>query len=126
MFLQDTWKLTRNMTVNYGLRWEAQHFPDPVIPPSQTAYGPNLSDPKFPSTGLLPNQNEMFQPRLGFAWDIKGNGKSAIAAGTFFNTAIRVAAPPGPTYALIISVRLSVLTLFHRLGDDDIPSNTNF
>src|SRR5712692_5271588 len=80
LFAQDTWKVTRNLTVNYGLRWEAQHFPDPVIPPSQTAYGVNLSDPKFPSTGKLPNQNKMFQPRIGFAWDIKGNGKSALRA----------------------------------------------
>jgi len=139
LFLQDTWKLTRNMTVNYGLRWEAQHFPDPVIPPSQTAYGPNLSDPKFPSTGLLPNQNKMFQPRLGFAWDIKGNGKSALraswgifnarqnmltqvgaittngvqqqtlAAGTFFNTANPNAAPPGPTYAPPFTVPVTPL-----------------
>ena len=80
VFLQDTWKVTRNLTLNYGLRWEAQHFPDPVIPPSKTAYGRNLSDPKFPSTGFLPNQNKMFQPRIGFAWDIKGNGKSALRA----------------------------------------------
>jgi len=138
-FLQDSWKVTRNFTLNYGLRWEAQHFPDPVIPPSQTAYGQNLSDPAFPSTGKLPNQNKMFQPRIGFAWDIRGNGKSAlraswgifnarqnmltqvgaittngvqqqtIAAGTFFNTANPFAAPPGPTYAPPFTVPVAPL-----------------
>ncbi len=80
IFIQDTWKVTRNFTVNYGLRWEAQHFPDPVIPPSSTAYGNDLTNPAFPSDGRIHNQNKMFQPRIGFAWDIRGNGKSALRA----------------------------------------------
>src|SRR6266566_4861729 len=80
LFAQDTWKVTRNLTLNYGLRWEAQHFPSMTISPSQAAYGQNLSDPRFPSTGRIPNQNKMFQPRIGLAWDIRGNGKSALRA----------------------------------------------
>ena len=78
LFVQDQWQALPNLTINYGLRWEAQIFPNPTIAPSNTAYGVNLSDPRFPSTGFLPNQKKMFQPRLGFAWDILNNKKSVL------------------------------------------------
>ncbi|MGI8733763.1 MAG: TonB-dependent receptor [Pyrinomonadaceae bacterium] len=78
LFAQDKWQIRPNFTLNYGLRWEAQIFPDPVVPPSQTAYGIFLNDPRFPSDGTLHNQTKQFQPRVGFAWDIAGKGKSVL------------------------------------------------
>ncbi len=80
LFAQDKWQIRPNFTLNYGLRWEAQIFPDVVTPPSQTAYGVFLSNPLFPSDGTLHNQKKEFQPRVGFAWDIRNNQKSVLRA----------------------------------------------
>jgi len=78
LFVQDKWQLRPNFTLNLGLRWEAQIFPEPVVAPSATAYGHFLSDPRFPSDGTLHSPKKEFQPRVGFAWDIGGKGKSVL------------------------------------------------
>jgi hypothetical protein len=80
LFVQDRWQIRPNFTLNYGLRWEAQIFPSPVVPPAETAYGLFLNDPRFPSDGTLPSAKKMFQPRFGFAWDITSKGKSVLRA----------------------------------------------
>jgi hypothetical protein len=79
LFAQDKWQVTRRITLNYGLRWDAQMMPD-TIDPKTTAYGQFLSDPRFPSDGTIPSQKKEFQPRLGLAWDIQGDGKSVFRA----------------------------------------------
>src|SRR5437868_7512273 len=86
LFAQDKWQVRSNFTLNYGLRWEAQIFPKPVIQPSQTAYASLLANPNFPSDGTLHSPKKEFQPRLGFAWDISKRGKSVLRAsyGIFY------------------------------------------
>lgn len=79
LFVQDQWQPSSRLTVNYGLRWDAQLFPE-TIDPRTTAYGPYLNDPKFPSDGTLPDQWTMIQPRFGMAWDASGDGKSVVRA----------------------------------------------
>jgi hypothetical protein len=80
LFIQDKWQILSNFTLTYGLRWEAQLFPDPTVDPQDTAYGKFLGDPRFPSDGTLPDQKKMFQPRVGFAWDLLKNSKSVLRA----------------------------------------------
>jgi hypothetical protein len=94
VFIQDNWKASPNLTVNYGLRWEGQKEPDPITPPSQVFFGPfigkTVTNPQgtfvFPSDGTIPSDMKMFQPRLGIAWDVKGDGKDVVraAAGLYY------------------------------------------
>jgi len=78
LFAQDKWQILPNLSLSYGLRWEAQIFPNVNTPPSQTAYGIFLSNPAFPSDGTLHSQKKEFQPRVGFAWDVLNNHKSLL------------------------------------------------
>jgi hypothetical protein len=80
MFVQDKWQARSNLTLSYGLRWEAQIFPDVIINPTRTAYASLLSNPNFPSDGFLHSPKKEFQPRVGFAWDLSKKGKSVLRA----------------------------------------------
>ncbi len=80
LFAQDKWQIRPNLTLNYGLRWEAQIFPKDITPPAQTAFGVFLHDPLFPSDGTLHSQKKEFQPRIGLAWDVLNNQKSVLRA----------------------------------------------
>ncbi len=79
LFAQDQWQPVNGLTINYGLRWDAQLMPE-TIDPRSTAYGAFLSDPAFPSDGTIPDQWAMVQPRAGVAWDIMRTGKYVVRA----------------------------------------------
>jgi TonB-dependent Receptor Plug Domain len=81
IFIQDKWQVRPNLTVSYGLRWDAQIEPDPITPPSSVFFAPFIGKPGFPSTGLIPSSKKQFQPRLGIVWSPGKNGKTLIRLG---------------------------------------------
>ena len=84
-FIQDKWQPGHGVTLDYGLRWDAQLMPK-TVDPKTTAYARFLTDPRFPSDGTIPDQWKEFQPRAGFAWDVNQNGKSVVrgSAGLYY------------------------------------------
>src|SRR5256886_6480164 len=99
VYLQDTWKPSAKLTLNYGLRWEAQIEPDPITPPSQVYFAPWIDSTvtntrgrfTFPSDGTIPSDKKMWQPRLGIAWDPNADGRQVLR----FNAGIYYARIPG-------------------------------
>jgi hypothetical protein len=81
LFVQDKWQIRPNLTLSYGLRWDAQVEPDPLTPPGQAFFAPFIGKPGFPSNGKIPSSMKQFQPRLGMVWDPGKKGKTIIRLG---------------------------------------------
>jgi outer membrane receptor protein involved in Fe transport len=98
-YAQDNYKVTSNLTLNVGLRYElpapsteANNEVNLFVPGAQSKVIPNApagllypGDPGVPA-GLIPTQKTAFAPRVGLAWDPLGTGKTVISAayGIFY------------------------------------------
>jgi hypothetical protein len=83
LFWQDSWRAKHNLTVNYGVRYDVE-FPPQFTPPQ------GLALPAYQLLGLqkgIKTDKNNFQPRLGIAWDPKGDGKTVVRAsfGMFYD-----------------------------------------
>ncbi|HXM60292.1 MAG TPA: TonB-dependent receptor [Terriglobales bacterium] len=98
-YAQDNYRVTSNLTLNLGLRYELP-FPatenknrmNLFVPGAQSQVIPTApqgllypGDPGVPA-GLIPAQKTAFAPRVGFAWDARGDAKTVISAayGIFY------------------------------------------
>lgn len=84
VYVQDSWKPRSNLTIDYGLRWEALDNPSVRTPPSQVFFAPFIGQTRngqeFPSDGEIPDDYDMWQPRLGISWVPDEAGKSVVRA----------------------------------------------
>jgi len=69
-FVQDDWRVNSRLTLNLGLRYEYQRNPEAVN------VNPNLIQ-----THNIVNDKNNFGPRVGFAFDATGDGKTSIRGG---------------------------------------------
>jgi hypothetical protein len=99
LYAQDSWKATPRLTVNYGVRWEdfapwannvgnMQEFSASAYAAQQhTAQFTNLpagmlltGDPGVPKNSVN-SKFAQFMPRVGFAYDVFGDGKTVVRGG---------------------------------------------
>ncbi len=125
VFLQDSWKPNPRWTFNYGLRWEAQIQADPITPPSQVFYGPFIGQTRtvggvtsvFPSDGTIPSDKAMWQPRFGFTYDTRGDGRRVLRG----NVGVYYARIPGLNLASSRSTNGSIGMSYSNFSVPVVP-----
>ena len=76
-FFQDSWRMNRHLTVNYGVRYDVEI--SPLFAPA-TAVNAAAEQALGVGEGIPRDYNNV-GPRIGLAWDPAGNGKTVIRAG---------------------------------------------
>jgi hypothetical protein len=138
LFAEDTWKARRNLTLTLGFRWDDEGNPysrSPTTVFGNFYLGPGQSFNEQVANGfakathnaLNHSLNNLLSPRIGFAWDVTGNGDTVLRGGWgLYNNWLTQAnvqeefrgSPPGP---IMPGFPGSVASQFFTLGTSNKP-----
>ncbi len=76
LYAGDQWTVRPNLTLTYGLRIDMPYLPD------EPTYNPRVQELYGIDTSEVASGNPTWSPRVGFNWDITGEGKRQLRGGT--------------------------------------------
>src|SRR6184192_631992 len=82
LFIQDSWRMRPNLTVNYGVRYDVEYTP---LFPAVNDISQKAQDVLGIVKGI-PRDTNNIAPRIGLAWDPRNDGKTVIRSsyGMFY------------------------------------------